>query len=428
MDVKVFEKEKSTIELIIEITPEELAPYRKKAIAKLAGQVEIAGFRKGKAPLNLVEPKLEPTKILEEMANQAIPQMYGRVVLEKKLEPIGSPQIEIQKFAPGNPLVFKATVAVLPNFKLPDYSKIKVEHKEVKVEEDEVGKLLRRLQKDHAVEKPVTRPAAKGDAIEVDFDIFQDKVPIENGQGRGRPLIIGENVFIPGFEDQLVGLKKDQEKSFTLKFPPDYRQKSVAGKVARFKVKMLSVKERTLPELDDKFAAQVGKFKDLADLKKQLKENLLSDHKAREDQRFEGEVLNKLAEQTNVEMPGVLLQGELDKMGRELERSLINQGANLKDYLISINKTLEQLKKGWIEQAKKRVTIGLLLRGIAKKESIDVSEEELEDELNATLKQNPGNVEVIKAVKKPAYKDYVKEVIRNRKIIKLVSSLAEKNN
>ncbi len=425
MDIKILNKDKSVVELTIEVTPEELAPYREEAVKHLSEQVEVQGFRKGKAPKAMVEKKLDPAKILEETANKAIPKIYGKVVLEKKLEVIGSPKVEITKFAPGNPLVFKASVAVLPKFDLPDYKNIKVEKKAVKVDDEQVNKLLKRLQRDHAVEKPVERAAAKGDAVEIDFDLSQKKVPLEDGQGRNHPLVIGDGLFVPGFEDELVGLKKDEEKEFSLKFPDDYNKKSLAGQTGDFKVKMLSVKEREVPALDDAFAKRVGKFESFADLKKQLHKNLELDEQAKEEQRFESEVLTKLADETKIEIPDILLQSETDKMGRELEQSLVQQGANLKDYLTSINKTLDQLKKGWVEQATKRVKIGLLLRAIAKEEKVEVSDKDVEEEINMSLKQNPGNKEVEDTVKSPAYKDYVSEVIRNRKIIKLLSSLAE---
>ncbi len=354
----------------------------------------------------------------------AIPELYGKAVLDKKLEVIGQPKIDIVKFAPGNPLIFKATAAVLPDFKLPEYRKLKVERTPEKVSDDQIDRMLRMFQRDRAQEKTVARAAKKGDVVEIDFNITQKKVPLEHGQGTKHPLVIGDGMFVPGFEDAVVGLSAGQEKDFPITFPANYGKKDLAGKPAEAHVKLLTVKERVLVPIDDAFAKGVGNFKDLADLKTQLRKNLELEAQAKENDRFESEVLTKLAEQVNPEIPDVLLQGELDKMARELESSLVQQGANFKDYLMSLNKSLDELKKGWVEQAKKRIKIGLLIRKISKAEDVQASDAEVESEINATLKQNPGNKEVIRTVQSPAYRDYVAEIIRNRKTIKLLSSSA----
>lgn len=424
MNVLVKKLPQSAVELTIEVTVDELKPYEQRALARLASKLEVPGFRPGKVPVSMARKHLDPIKVLEETANVAIPELYGKAVTEQKLEVIGTPKVEVLKFAPNNPLSFKATAAVLPEFKLPDYKAIRVEKKQEKVTDEKVERLIRMLQRERAKEQAVDRPAKKGDSAEIDFAITQKKVPLEHGQGTNHPLIIGDGSFVPGFEDQLVGLKAGQEKDFTFTFPKDYGKKSFAGQTAEAHVKMRTVRERILPELNDEFAAGLGTFKTMAELRSKLRENLQLEADYKENDRFESEVLTKLAGQTKLEIPDVLLQGELDKMARELESSLVQQGANFKDYLTSINKSLEDLKKGWVEQAKKRVTIGLLIRAISKAEGVKTDAKEVDDEINTTLKQNPGNKEVERTVKSPAYHDYVSEIIRNRKTIKLLSSYA----
>jgi trigger factor len=428
MDIKVFEKAQSTVELLIEVQPAELESFEKEAIQHLSHEVQLPGFRPGKAPVAMVRKHLDPTKILEATANIAIPRLYGKAVIDQKLETIGGPQIEVVKFAPGNPLVFKATVAVMPSFTLPDYKKFRLEHKPIKASDEEVDRMIRQLQRGKATEKDVQRAAKNGDSVEIDFNITQNKVPLEHGQGHSHPLIIGDRAFVPGFEEQLVGLSAGQEKDFSVTFPANYAKSGLAGKKADVHVKMLKVRERILPPIDDVFAKGIGKFKDLADLKTKLRENLDLDAKERERERYESEVLTTLAGKIKMEVPDVLLQGELNKMARELEQSLVGQGANFQDYLKSIGKNVDDLKKGWVEQAKKRIQVGLLLRKIAKDEQIETTQQELDEELNANLRQNPGNKEVAETVKNKAYQDFVKEVIRNRKTIKLLSSLAEGNS
>ncbi|MDP2587253.1 MAG: trigger factor, partial [bacterium] len=424
MNVQVNKQAQSTVELTIEITPEELKSFEARAVARLAGSLSLPGFRPGKVPEALARKNIDPIKVLEETANIAIPELYSQAVIENKIESIGSPKIDVQKFAPGNPLVFKATVAVLPEFTLPDYKALNIEKKPVSVSDDQIDRMLRMFQRERAKEQEVTRPAKKGDSIEIDFAMTQKKVPLEHGQGTKHPLVLGDGNFIPGFEDQLIGMSAGQEKDFSVTFPKDYGKKSLAGQTADAHVKLHLVKERSLPELDDAFATGLGNFKDLADLKSQLRKNLMLEAEVKENDRFESELLTRLADQVSLELPDVLLQGELDKMARELEQSLTAQGANFRDYLSSINKTMDDLKKGWVEQAKKRVKIGLLIRVIAKKENVAVSDQEAETEINATLKQNPDNKEVERTVKGRAYREYVKEIVRNRKTIKLLSSIA----
>jgi trigger factor len=424
MKVDIKQLPQSSVELTIEVSQEELQSYKGRALARLAAKLSLPGFRPGKVPASMAQKHIEPIHLLEETANMAIPEVYGKAVLEHKLEVIGSPKIDIVKFAPENPLIFKATAAVLPEFTLPDYKKLKVERKAEKVGDEQIDRMLRMFLRDRAKEQEVTRAAKKGDAVEIDFNISQKKVPLEHGQGTKHPLVLGEGMFIPGFEEALVGMSAGQEKDFAMTFPKDYGKKDLAGKPAEAHVKLLVVKERVLPTLDDAFAKSVGNFKDLADLKAQLGKNLELEAKAKENDRFESELLTKLADQTTLDIPDVLLQGELDKMARELESSLTRQGANFTDYLTSIGKPLDELKKGWVEQAKKRITIGLLIRSIAKAEGIIADDIEVSAEIDSTLRQNPGNKEVERTVKSAPYRDYVAEIVRNRKTIKLLSSIA----
>ncbi|MFH0830508.1 MAG: trigger factor [Parcubacteria group bacterium] len=423
MEVQIKKLPQSAVELTIEASIDELKPFEQRALTRLASKLELPGFRPGKVPATMARKHLDPIKILEETVNLAVPELYASAVKQHKLEVVGAPKVDLLKFAPGNPLSFKAVAAVLPEIKLPDYHKLRITHKKVEVSEEQLDRLLRMLQRDRAQEKPVERAAQKGDAVEIDFAITQKKVPLEHGQGIKHPLILGDGFFIPGFEDQLVGLKASQEKDFVVIFPKNYGKKSLAGQTADVHVKLHSVKERILPALDDEFAKGLGTFKTMAELRTKLRENLKVEADYKEQDRFESEMLSRLAGMIQLEIPDVLLQGELNKMAGELESSLVHQGANFKDYLSSINKSLEELKKGWVEQAKKRVTIGLLIRTIARAEGIKVSDKEVDNEANTTLKQNPGNKEVERTVKSQAYRDYIAEIIRNRKTIKLLSSL-----
>jgi trigger factor len=427
MKIETKDLEKSQVELTIAITPEELNPYLDKAAVKLSQSLKIEGFRPGKAPRRLVEQYLGPEKVFSEAIQIAIPDTLIKAVTEKKLEAVGQPEVTPQKIATGNDFVYKAKIAVLPKFELPDLSDIKIARRPVKVKDSEVTKVLEDLRKSRATSAAVNRPAQTGDRVEVDFEVKMDGQTIPGGQSKNHPVVIGEKKFVPGFEDKLIGAKSGEDKRFSLTFPKDYYQKKLAGKKAEFSVSVKSVQEVKLPPLDDGFAKSVGKFKDLKSLREQIKHNLEHENSHKEENRVEMEIVEKIAAKVKIELPEVLVKGEQEKMVAELEQNLAQQGLKFEDYLKSINKTKEQLVADQADGATKRVRISLILRAVGKKENQEISEKEIAAEIEKIKKSfaamYPGQPDINSRFETPEYRDHLQALMLNRKVFAKLKEL-----
>ena len=293
------------------------------------------------------------------------------------------------------------------------------------MEEERVKKTVEDLRKFRRKEVLVNREVRKGDKVEVNVDIYQNKIPIEGGMAKNQPIEIGVGHFIPGFEDKLVGMKKGEEKEFGLKFPKEYFQKNLAGKPAEFKVKINSVFELELPVLNDEFAKALGNFQSVKDLEDQIRKNLELEAENKEKQRLELEILEAIAKKCEFgEFPEVLIESELDKMIHELKHDFEHQGLKFEDYLTSVKKSEEDLRKSFLPRANKRVETALIIRQIAQAEKIAASDQEIDAELNKTREAQKGNEEMLKQIDSPDYRSFVKNVITNQKVIDQLFKLA----
>jgi len=424
MNVTTKKLPKSQVELTIELSQEEeeLKPYIQQAVAEISKESVIAGFRPGKAPYEIVEKQVGAMKIYQQAAEKAIQKTYPQAIIDNKLLTVGPPKIAVEKIAPNNPLVYKATAALLPNVKLGDYKKIKEGRKEVGVEAKEVDGTLNNLQKMFGKEKRVSRPVQKGDKVEMDMNTYVDKVPIDGGKSENHPVTVGEGHFIPGFEDNLVGLVEGQTKEFQLKFPKEYHRKELAGKPVDFKVKMKSVFEIEKPDLDDNFAKTAGKFEKLDDLRRQIEKNIHQEKTAKEQQRWELAVIEQIINKSSFdEIPDILVESELHKMLHELEHEVTGQGMKFEDYLSSIKKSKEDLQKEFQPRAVKRVKTAFVLHKIAKEENITVSDEEINTEVERNKQQYQNNPEAQKQISKDEYKNYLKSVLRSQKVFEFLA-------
>ena len=265
---------KSRVELTIELSVEELTPFLNQAAQQLAQKNKIAGFRPGKIPYHIIGQQLGAMAIYEQAMEEILNDSYFKAIKENQLLPVEKPKIEILKFAPDNPLVYKAIFAVLPKIKLGDYKKIKVKRKEIEITPEQVEKTLKELQKMRAKETLVNREIQKKDKVLVDLEMFIDKVPLENGQSKNTQLIIGDSFFIPELGENLIGLRKGEFKEFPLKFPTNHYDKKLASKSVDFKVKINEVYQIDYPEINDEFAKNLGKFANVEELKKKLEEKI----------------------------------------------------------------------------------------------------------------------------------------------------------
>ena len=397
VDIKKIGKNK--VEISVEVQALLIESYFKTAAEELSKDLKVKGFRPGKAPADVVEKEIGSQKLYNETANIAIQRTLPGILKEEKLEVIGMPEIVIKKIAKGDSMVYQVTFQLMPDVKLSDYKGLKIKKKEIKIEEDELKKSLDYVQNSRAKLITVNRPAKKGDRVEIDFEIRSKGVKVENGDNKNHPLILGEGRFLPGFEKEIEGLKAGQEKEFSIKTPEDWPDKRIANKKLDFKAKMNLVQEREVPDINDKFVESLGGFKSLSDLKKSIKEGLMQEKKQKEKERIRIELIEKVAEKSEMNIPEVLIDEEVEKIINEFKASIVNMGLDFDAYLKEIKKTVEELKKDQRNQAKKRVQIGLCLKEITKKENIDVSDEEIEVKINKDLKHYPNAEEVKKNVK-----------------------------
>ncbi|MCA9563719.1 MAG: trigger factor, partial [Myxococcales bacterium] len=425
MKADVQKKEESEIAIDFVVEAAEVEKLIDEAAKQLSKDLKIDGFRPGHVPTNVVEQKVGRPVLWEEAARLGVPRFYAEVVKEHDLEPIGQPEVSMKKVAPDNDFEFSIAVAVLPNFEVADYKGVEAEKREAKVEEAQVEETIDQLLMMRSSQKLVDRAAAEGDRVEVDLVVKMDGKVIENGESTDMPLVIGENKFIPGFEGEVTGMKKGDTKEFTLPFPDEYHEKKLAGEDAQFAVTMKNVYEMEKPELDEEFVKTLGgDVKSPDDLKKQIRKNLEQEAEAKEKERFEMSVFDKIADKTEMELPEVLVRGEKDKMFGELRQQVEQQGMEMDKYLESLRKTKEELQEGWKEQAEKRVKSGLILRKIGITEKITAPEAEVEQEIEQAKMMYAQGPEK-EVYESDEFRAYVEDQLRNRKVFEFIAENAK---
>lgn len=419
MKINSKKLEGGKVEIFVELSAEEVAPYMQNAACRLSEKSNLKGFRPGKAPYEIIKQKIGEGAIMQEALDEIIRATYIEAIEKEKLSVIGAPQIDILKNAPNNPLSYKIIVDLMPKVELGDISKITVKKQEVKVSDEKTEQTIKNLAANYSKEKLVNRAIQDKDLVEIDLQLLLDNVPIEGGTANGHKIVIGEPYYIPNFDKKLIGLKADDKKEFEVNFPKEHYNKNLAGKLIKCKVKIKSVFERELPKIDDNFAKTLGKFKNLTDLKKQIKNNLLKEQETKEEQRQELEILEKAVEiSTFDEIPESLIKEEVKKMIGELQGNLANQGIKFDNYINHLKKSEGELRKDFLPQAKKRVEIALAIAEDAYKNKITVDEKKIDDEIAKMLSQYPDNYEMQEKIKSENYKNYLRNVMVNKKVIK----------
>ncbi len=426
MKTEIKKLPRSKIEIKTEISAEEMKPFAAKTLNEFVRQTSIKGFRPGKAPKEIVEKEVGKLKIYEEAAIAAIKEHYPRIVEENKLEIIGEPKIEITKLVPGDTMEFKIEASVLPQVKLGDYKKVREKKNKVEIKDELIDMELKRLQKSRAKYVTVKCEAKKGDRVEINFVSRVGGVKLEGGESRNHPLIIGESKFVPGFEENLIGLKEGEEKKFSVVFPKDYHKKDLAEKPVEFEVKMVLAQEVILPEINDDFAKGLGKFKNAAELKANIKEGLLLEMEDKENQKVRLKIIDSIVAKSETETPEILVHFEVHKILDELRINIERMGLKFEVYLKNIGKTEKGLEAELLPEAEKRVKMKLVLNEIAEAEKIEITEQEIEDDINKAL-ASLGNIEEAKAkIDLPRLKEYTKGVLSNRKVFDLLEKIATK--
>ena len=421
MDFKKKNLADSKIELEITVSADEWGNFIKQALEKISADLKVDGFRPGVLlPREVIEREVGLSAIFQEAADLAIKKSYPEIIIENNIQAIGHPKVEIIKMAEGNPFVYKVEVAVLPEVELPDYRSIAEDvyskKQAVEVEEKEIEESLEWLRKTRMKLKPVSRAAQKGDVVEIDFEGTVDGQVKRELKSENHPVTLGEGRMVRGFEDQLIGLKEDEEKEFSLLFPEDYFNQELRGKLVDFKVKVKTVQGKEMPELNDEFAKSLGNFDSVSDLRNKLRENIKEEKEKKEKDRLRGLVLEKIAESAKMDIPEVLIESEVKRMIDELRNNIERTGTTLEKYLQEIKKTEEELKKEWRPKAIEQIKIALCLRKIVEKEGIQASEEEINQKVNELLQPYQNISEAERAISAEKIKDYAREIIENQKV------------
>ena len=415
---------KSMAEITVTVAGNEMNGYFEQAAANLSQNIKISGLRCGKAPIDTVEKKVGSQELFNEAAGIAVRRTLPKVLMEHKIDSLGIPDIKILKIAKGNDFEYKAEIAVLPKVLLPDYKKIVsgVKKQKTEISDKEISDALMFLRKSRASFVQIGRGAVKGDRVNIDFSAVDEQgVEIKNGEQKNQPLIIGDSLFIGDFEENLIGLKSGDCKEFQVKFPEDYYDKEISGKTVNFKVKVNLVEEIILPEEKDDFAESLGKFDGLESLKKSIREGLILEKELREQERWAREALRKIADKSEMDIPEILVNSELERVLDNLKANVAQTGLRFEDYLGHIKKTVDDLKKDNRKEAENSVKVNLVLKNIGDKENIEVSEKEAEERLNTELLKHYKSIdEARKKIDLPRLKDYYYGIIRNEKVIGLL--------
>ena len=429
MEIKKLPKSK--VEFKIVIAWDNWKNFLDEAVKELSKEVKVQGFRAGKAPKKIVEQKVGKDLILNTAAEKAIRKNYAKEVEKLKLDVIGSPEISIAKLAEGNDLEFIVTTSIMPVISLKNWEsevkKVNAKYaaEKIEVKAEEVDKEIDKLAKSRAKLVTVNREAQKDDAVILDFQVKKEGVVIEGGNAKDHNLVLGSNVFIPGFEEELIGMKEGEEKKFELSFPKEYHEKSLAGKKAQFEVKIKIVQERQIPEIDDDFAKNLGAFENLEDLKANIKKGLTKERKFKTQEDKRGDIMDILIGKVSIEgdLPEILVHEEIHKMLHELESQIQQMGMNLNDYLKQMGKTLDDLEKDWEPQAIKRIKAALALEEIIKDKEIEISSEKIEEAMNKTLQYYKNVKDIKDKIDMKRLYDYTKGMLKNEEVFKMLEKM-----
>ncbi|MFH1098370.1 MAG: trigger factor [Candidatus Uhrbacteria bacterium] len=408
---------KSTLELSIELSPEEMRPYLNKAAEAVSREHPLPGFRPGKVPYAIAAQHYGAMALWEEAADQAVRDAFVRAVREQSLQTIGQPRIEIKTLAPDNPIRFTATVAILPTVELPDFATISVKKHEVKITTEKIDRALDDLRKLQPKEARVERAAAATDKVVVDLELKDSGVPLEGGQARSHQIRLSEDYYLPAVREALIGLAPGATKTFPVTFPPDHFQKHLANKTVDCSVNIKEVYEVELPTLDDAFAQSMGQ-EDLAGLRSLVTKNLTeeAEHKATDAEDIT--LLDTIvAKATISELPDILITGEAHRMVDELERSITGHGLAFDEYLKKIGKTRDEVLIGFASEAVQRVKAALVTSTVAKQHKIAPDETEVDTTIAAERQRYKDTPEFQQRLGSEEARDYVRAMLRNRKVI-----------
>mgnify|MGYP003397773134 FL=1 len=425
MSSEILKKENSVVTLKLTIDAQSFDKACKDAYNKNKTKFNVQGFRKGKAPMSIVEKFYGEGVFFEDAVNTLFPDAFEAAVKEHDLDTVARPEIDVEEIGKGKNLVIIAEVAVKPEITLGEYKNLTVEKPDSEVNDEEVEKEIEAMREQNARFVTVEdREVKEKDMLLIDFNGKVDGVEFEGGQAENYSIIVGSNTFIPGFEEQLVGMKLNEEKDLSVKFPEEYHAENLAGKDAVFTVKVNEIKEKELPELDDEFAKDVSEFDTLEDLKADVKAKLQKTKDEYADRELENKLVKMAAENATVEIPEAMIDSQVENMVYDFEYQLKYQGLDLENYLKFTNMSIEGLKEQMRPDAKSRVLNSLVIEAISKSENIESTEEDLEQELAKMAESYKMEVDKLKSTLRPSDMDYIKDTVVARKTVEFIKGNA----
>lgn len=429
MSLQVEKLEKNMAKLTIEASAEEFESAIQKAYLKNRGKISVQGFRKGKAPRDIIEKMYGASIFYEDAANEIIPEAYEKAASESGLDIVSRPEIDVVQVEKGKPFIFTAEVATKPEINLGEYKGIEVEKKEAIVSDDEImAQINKELEQNSRMVTVDDRAVQSGDIAVIDFEGFVDGVPFEGGKGEGHSLTIGSHSFIDNFEDQLIGKNVGEELDVNVTFPAEYQAKELEGKPALFKVKINEIKLKELPELDDDFAKDVSEFDTLDEYKDNIKATIKENKEKELKTDKENEVVEKIIENSVIDIPEPMITAQVSQMAEDFAQRMKYQGLTIEQYFqytgMDSKKFFDSLKP----QAIKRIQSRLVLEAVAKAENIEVTEDEMEKELTEMAAAYQMEADKLKELIGEKEKEQIKADIAVQKAVDFVVDAAKEIN
>ena len=421
MKVKVENVKDKANEVKLEFTveAEKFDEAIQTVFKKNAKYFNIPGFRKGKAPFKMVEKAYGIQIFYEDAFNEVAGEVYAKGLEDNKIEAVSKPEIDIVQIESGKDLIFTAVVQTKPEVTLGKYKGIEIKKVEYNVSDEDVNHEIEHAAEHNARLVSVEdRPVEKGDIAVIDFEGFVDGVAFEGGKAENHELEIGSGKFIPGFEDQVIGMKIDEDRDIKVTFPKEYPVKELAGKEATFKIKLHEIKKKELPAIDDEFAKDASEFDTLADWKKSIKERLEKENTSKAKFEMEDEAIDEVCKAAKVEIPSGMIETQIDNMEQDISSRLSYQGMNLDQYLQMIGKTKQEFRDEYKEQAEKQVKTNLVLEAIMKDSKIEVTNEEIEAKIKEMAAMYGQKEEEVKD--NPNLRKYVEESLKTEKTIHFI--------
>jgi trigger factor len=394
MKYELKKLENSAVKLTIELDKKEIERHKEKACEDISKDLKIPGFRPGHAPTHVLEQYVNKKHILAHTYELAVQMSYAEAVMKEKLQVVASPKIKFisDTTKEEDTFKFEAEVAVLPEVKVKDYKSIKVPKEEVKVTEKEVNEVIDDM-KTHLIEwKDTDRAVKKGDRVELDFEGFdpKDEKKIPNTESKNHPVIVGENTMVPGFEDQIIGMKKDEKKEFEISFPKEYHNKDFQGKKVLFKIELKRIEEGEKPELNEAMIEKItGQKLKVEEFKKDLEKNIKAQKTQKAEQDRENKYLEELLKRAEVEIPEALIEQEIDFIIEDMQKDMAQRGVPFEKFLEQTKLKLEDLREKYKKEAEKRVKIRMALTHVIEQEKAEVTDKELDEEMQKIISMYP---------------------------------------